>query len=120
MYGAVKSIHAALQIGEGDNVLDEYFDSSISNWTKVPDKEYGKLVQKLSSFHRLDIPKRWVSEQSTILDSWGNRFEIWYKSNGDIFNFLVISIGPDGESGTEDDILSLDNVDNHPSQNTLK
>lgn len=70
--------------------------------------EVGSYPQQLSALHEqpsdLADPSKWLQLRKEPIepDPWGNEYE--YTVNGT--SFEVKSLGPDGQSGTEDDIAA--------------
>lgn len=70
--------------------------------------EVGSYPQQLSALHEqpsdLADPTKWLQLRKEPIepDPWGNEYE--YTVNGT--SFEVKSLGPDGQSGTEDDIAA--------------
>ena len=80
----------------------------LSNALKQYQLEVGGLPSDINALHQQpsDIadPASWVQklDKPIALDPWGKAYE--YKLNGS--SFEIRSIGPDGQSGTADDITS--------------
>ncbi|MFY7878312.1 MAG: type II secretion system protein GspG [Pirellula sp.] len=80
----------------------------LSNALKQYQLEVGGLPSDINALHQQpsDIadPASWVQklDNPIALDPWGKAYE--YKLNGS--SFEIRSIGPDGQSGTTDDITS--------------
>jgi len=106
--GTIRAIHSSLimMINEEGFQADLYLTSPEEKWKKVSDSLYDELISTLNKKYEIDAPKKW-SANKPLTDPWGNRFQIWYKSEqGSSAAFLVISCGPDGKAGTDDDIIS--------------
>ncbi len=75
---------------------------------RYPTTEQGleALVTKPST---TPIPRRWVSTLKTLpKDPWGNDYHYSMPGSKSPNGFEIISNGPDGEAGTDDDISSED------------
>ena len=105
----ISAIAAAFH-SEGDNedsILRDILTSEAEGWQFVTDEEYNQIIIELAKSYDLDFWTVWNPSQ-TLVDPWGNRFEIAYQKSGDRFyNGIVISKGPDGIYDTDDDIVSM-------------
>lgn len=107
-FGTAAAINAALftELDRDNATLKEILSYGGEEWRFVNDDQYDKIVIELAKWHNLDAPKNWDSS-GPFLDIWGNRFEIGYRklpSNG--YDFIIVSKGPDGIYGTNDDVVS--------------
>jgi hypothetical protein len=100
------AINAALvtDIDKNNTKVKEIFVSGGEEWQFLDPKDYDIVIQELAKSHNLD-PSPKASDR--LVDRWGNRFEIAYqKTKNGIYDFFVISKGPDRIYGTDDDIVS--------------
>ena len=80
----------------------------LSNALKQYQLEVGGLPTDINALHQQpsDIadPSSWIQklDKPIAVDPWGKAYE--YKLNGN--SFEILSVGPDGQSGTPDDITS--------------
>ncbi len=108
IYGTIRAIHSSLimMINEEGFQADLYLACPEEKWKKVSDSLYDELIPMLNRKYEIDAPKKW-NVNKPLTDPWGNRLQIWYKKGNDrYYNFLVISCGPDGKAGTDDDVIS--------------
>ena len=77
--------------------------------TRYPTEELGllELIEQPSDVGHIWEPGGYLETTELPLDGWGNEFkyELYPESGKD---FDIRSFGPDGEEGTEDDLLSTD------------
>ena len=104
--GTVSAIHAALpsELEKGNLNLKEIFSSADQQWRFLTADEYDRVIIELAKSHNLDPSPKHPSQP--LLDFWGNRFEIGYRIHGRVYNFIVVSKGPNGIYGTKDDVVS--------------
>lgn len=103
--GTVLAINAALlsELEKGNSGLKEIFCSADEQWWSIAVPEYDKAITELDdkSYDLDDGSAR------PLLDLWGSRLVIVYrKLPSGFYDFLVVSKGPDGIYGTEDDVVS--------------
>jgi hypothetical protein len=78
------------------------------DWNILSDDQYSQLLASLTEAGAsFDAPSSWKLPNGQLVDAWGNRFQIKarLKANGTGAEFVVWSLGPDGKSGTVDDIV---------------
>lgn len=108
MIGTVKAVHAALasELDKGNIILKEALSLADRRWRFLSAEQHDRLITELGKSHNLDPPADWDSPP--YLDFWGNRLEIGYRElRNEICDFIVISKGPDGTYGTNDDVVSV-------------
>lgn len=79
-----------------------------NDWRVLNDNQYNRLLASLiSAGLSFDAPSRWKTPNGKLVDAWGHRFQIAArrKASGEAIEFVVWSAGPDGQSGTDDDIV---------------
>lgn len=75
---------------------------------RYPTEEYGlmELIEQPNDVIKWE-PGGYLETTELPLDGWGNEFKYeLYPESGK--QFVIRSFGPDGEEGTEDDLLSTD------------
>ena len=106
---AMKNIGNAAKLKQVD-ADSKAFDSSLRmyklNAGNYPTTQQGlqALVERPTS---APVPKRWVKVVDRInKDPWGNDYGYKFPGRKNASEFEIISKGPDGQEGTEDDISS--------------
>jgi general secretion pathway protein G len=81
--------------------------------TKTLVDNVAKAVASYAVTHKGNLPsdlellvKKQYVKKNQLKDPWDNELEYRGDSDGDIDSFTLCSAGPDGSSGTEDDICS--------------
>ena len=108
IWSNAKAINAAIfsEFDKGNTILKEVFSSADEQWRFFTAEQYDRVITELAKYHNLDPAPDW-DPQSPLLDPWGNRFEVAYcKLPGEVYDFIVVSKGPDRVYGTEDDLVS--------------
>jgi len=104
----IKAVNAALisELDKGNANLEKVFSDRDRQWQFLTPNEYDRVIVELAKSHNLDPATNW-NPSLTLLDPWGNRFEIGYRElTGSICDTIVVSKGPDGVYGNEDDLVS--------------
>jgi len=108
VHGNISAMMAAIysELDKGNDVLKDIFCKQSQNWAALTNEQYDLLISEL--VHKdcyLDHVKGWEPSMP-MTDGWGNRYKLYYRVvNGDQYDILIISNGPDGRYGTEDDII---------------
>ena len=99
----------ALTVVDGDfNSINNALQSYRTNARSYPSQSQGlqALVQKPTSEPR---PKRWTQILDKVpVDPWNQEYQYKFPGSKDSSRPEIISIGKDGQAGTEDDLSSQD------------
>ena len=96
-----KNDFAKTQLGQLAELLDIY-EGTIGNYPSTEES-----LEALCACPPSVDPSVWVKTalwSTPPLDPWGNRYNYQYPGSGGMDTFDLWSNGPDGQTGTEDDI----------------
>ena len=108
----VRAVHAAVASDSRARGLSEKFakDSCLTSLDLRTKREIWAALARMG--HVLDAQKSWKVGED-VVDSWGNPLQMWICRAADGYiRSRVASDGPDGISGTSDDIISSDITNN--------
>jgi general secretion pathway protein G len=101
---AAREKAAQAKISEFNSKLEVY--RMVSGMYPSQNQGLAALVQKPTSAPE---PRRWKQQFKELpMDPWNNDYLYFYPGKQDKNTYEIVSKGPDGEEGTEDDISSQD------------
>ena len=100
----------SLVLSVHDVVADVQIGGNESTWQLLIDDEYTRLLRSAHPDGRLDLIADGGANAECIVDSWGNKFYVAVKRSNGNRQYIVSSPGPDKTVGTEDDIVSPENL----------
>ena len=104
-HSCLASIHSALteELNKNNATLEKFFSCADEQWKLLSHESCDKVVEELQKLYGLDAPVDW---QSPFMDPWGSHIEIVCRKLPDMrYSTVVISNGPDGIYGTDDDLV---------------
>ena len=77
----------------------------VRNYSANP--KYDRVITKLNEIKRQSFDSKNWKPGLVLVDYWNHRLKIAFRkgSKKNIYEFIIWSIGPDGVSGTDDDIV---------------